>query len=400
MLRVLITYGWCRTAYAVAESLSRANFRVWACGPSQLSMTRYSRFVRGFDLAPDPFSSPEEYVNQLAKIVARRRIDLLLPVHEDALVIQTYRNRLPSTLIVASPPREDLAKVLDKMEIIQVADSAGVDFPRTIVPTSLAEAEEYARRANFPLLIKTRRGNSGKGVFPVGSPEEASRILAEVISRFNLSDDHMPLLQERIEGGLYGSCFLAKQGDLLACFTEHYLRCKGNGFGTSVVREPCDWSLLIGHTRRMVRALNWTGLGHFDFIADAQRSRAFLIEMNPRFWGALRMAICNGYDFPRALLTMLIDGTPHPESFSPVTKPIKGVWVAGEMIAVASELRRGDLLAPFKSLARFILASGSTRYDDFRLSDPLPLFAELAYYASQFITSGGDTNPVSTGMIS
>jgi len=62
------------------------------------------------------------------------------------------------------------------------------------------------------------------------------------------------------------------------------LRCKEAGFGTSVLRrEPCEFPLLHDYTQRMAKALNWRGIGHFDFIVDSQLSSAYLIEMNPRF---------------------------------------------------------------------------------------------------------------------
>ncbi|MEG4632702.1 hypothetical protein QUB56_24440 [Microcoleus sp. AR_TQ3_B6] len=61
-MRILVTYGWCRTAYIAAESICRAGFEVYACGSTALSMVRVSRLVRGFDRVPDPFKEPEQLV--------------------------------------------------------------------------------------------------------------------------------------------------------------------------------------------------------------------------------------------------------------------------------------------------------------------------------------------------
>ena len=33
--RILVTYGWCRTAYAVAESLAKAGYAVYGCDDSR-----------------------------------------------------------------------------------------------------------------------------------------------------------------------------------------------------------------------------------------------------------------------------------------------------------------------------------------------------------------------------
>lgn len=398
-MRVLLTYGWCRTAYVAAESLSRAGWEVYVCDFTPLSMTRFSRFVRGFDFVPHPFKEPEQYVTELAAIAKRRQIDVLLPVHEDSLPIQTYRDRLPENLIIACPSRNDLLRVMDKYEIIKIAESAKVAVPKTLTPASISEVDALARELGFPLVIKTRRGNSGKGVFRIDSPEEAVQKYQEIVKDFGLANNQMPILQQYIEGSIYGSCFLAKEGEVKACFTERYLRCKEGGFGTSVFRERCHFPLLEDYAQKMAKELNWTGIGHFDFVVDAQQSSAYLIEMNPRFWGALNLAVKNGYDFPRGLVTMLTTGEPDAQSFKPVSPSISSLWIVGETIASVGELRHGKPLAPLASLKRIFLSGRHCSYDDFRWLDPLPLLIEFAYYGSSFLASGGNINPVAVEMM-
>jgi len=51
-------------------------------------MVRVSRFVRGLERVPDPFQEPEQYVTEISAIVKRRNIEVLLPVHEDAFLIE------------------------------------------------------------------------------------------------------------------------------------------------------------------------------------------------------------------------------------------------------------------------------------------------------------------------
>lgn len=398
-MKILVTYGWCRTAYIAAESLCRAGFEVYACGSTALSMVRVSRFVRGFDRVPDPFKEPEQYVTEISAIVKRRNIDVLLPVHEDALAIQTYREILPENLLIACPPRTELVRVLDKYEIIKIAASAKVAVPKTLAPANLIELESCAQELGFPLIIKTRRGNSGKGVFRVNSLEETRQKYREVVDNFGLANNQLPILQEYAEGSVFGSCFLAKDGEVKACFVERYLRCKEAGFGTSVLREPCEFPLLHDYTQRMAKALNWTGIGHFDFIVDSQLSSAYLIEMNPRFWGALNLAVQNGFDFPRGLVTMLTKGEPDSDCFKPLLQPLASLWIVGEIIAGVAEFRTGKGLAPLASAGRILFSDRPRTYDDFRWHDPLPLLMELTHYGSSFLASGGNLNPVATEMM-
>jgi len=397
--RVLITYSWCRTAYSVLESLTKAGYEVYACDPSPWSMGRFSKYTQGFDFVSHPFRKPKQFIEDILAIVKKRRIDILLPMHEDSLVIAQFREKFPKDLLLICPFYKDFATALDKNEIINIAEKAGVNVPSKIAPIDPDEAYQFAAQLGFPVIIKTRRGNSGKGVFIAHSEEEAKRIYREVLGRFSLSAPHLPILQEYIEGDLYGSCFLAKNGKLKACFVEKYLRWKESKFGTSVLREPYKWSLLQDYTEKIVRALEWTGVGHFDFVATPDRSQAYLLEMNPRFWGALNLAICNGYNFPLGLVSMYEKGEPDPAAFSPIDHQLKSLWIVGEIIASIAEIREQKWLAPLGSLKRILFPETKTSYDDFRWSDPLPLIAEMIYYGSHFFRSGYEINPIEVEMM-
>src|SRR5436190_16348059 len=102
-MRVLITYGWCRTAYVMAESLCRAGFTVSACGDSALSVARVSRHVTSFDTVPDPFGDPRSYTAAVGDVMRRRGASLVFPAHEDFVVLQQFRDLLPADAIVAAP---------------------------------------------------------------------------------------------------------------------------------------------------------------------------------------------------------------------------------------------------------------------------------------------------------
>lgn len=398
-MRVLITYAWCRTAYVAAESLAKSGATVYVCGPSSLSMARPSRYVSGFDKVPDPFVDPQDYADAILEIVRTRDIDVIVPVHEDALILRLYEYRLPSGILIACPTADKLATALDKYKILQVASGARVDFPTTLAPGGIDEAVEIFRKSSYPLVIKTRRGNSGKGVFVVHSSEDAERIYQDLIHKLGLEDNKLPIIQEFVKGQVYGGCFIALEGKMLAGFTERYLRCKEGGFGTSVFREPCQDDNLLESTARLAKALNWTGIGHFDFIRDEGSGAMKLIEMNPRMWGALNMAVKNGYDFPAALLTLTTESRFRSEAFRPVATPVRSMWIIGEMIAGMADFLHGKLTAPLASMWHILHPGCRCSYDDFRANDPLPFLLEGLYYAVQFALSGGKTNPENVEML-
>lgn len=397
-MNVLITYGWCRTAYSVAMSLARAGHTVSACSSARLAMTRFSRFASSFDLVPDFFVDEKGYVAALAEIARRRSIDVIMPVHEDALAIQAHRELLPADVRLACPEADQLALALDKGRLLTAAHAHGVPIPRTIVPQSIDEARGAFESIGFPLIIKPRHGNSGKGVVIARNLAQAKKNYQALVTQLSANYDGLPLIQSYVAGELVGSAFLADRGQVVACFTEKYTRCKQAGFGTSVLREPYDRQDLRALTARLAAGLGWHGVGHLDFILPSDGS-PLLIEMNPRFWGALQMAVLNGYDFPLALLEQTLYGEVRSRCFIPADKPSCCLWIAGEAIACVEELRNRQWSSPIRSMLRVFSPRVLGSFDDFRWDDPIPLLTELFYYGAGFISSGGNSNPVTPGML-
>jgi predicted ATP-grasp superfamily ATP-dependent carboligase len=397
--RVLVTYSWCRTAYTVIECLAKAGYDVYACDYSPWSMGRFSKFTKGFDRVSHPFKEPDNFVEDIRKIVKKRRINVLLPSHEDSLPIAAERHGFRKDLIILCPQHEALKIALDKNAVSDLARKSGIPVPRKAAPSSHENLDQCLSTFRFPLIIKTRRGNSGKGVFLAHSLREAKEIFLNTTERFSLPPHSLPIFQEFIGGDLYGTCFLAKDGRLKAFFAEKYLRWKESKFGTSVLREPSRWPLLRTYTERFVHELGWSGIGHLDFAASEDGSEAYLLEMNPRFWGAVNLAVKNGYNFPLGLISMAERGEPAPAAFSPLKKEVKSLWIVGEIIAGLSEFRHGRLTALLESLSRIVFHGENTTFDDFRWTDPLPFIAEMVYYGSHFFKSGYDVNPVDVEMI-
>lgn len=399
-MNVLVTYAWCRTAYAAARSLSSAGHSVFVCDPSSLAMTRFSRYVKGYDRVPDPFSSPREFAYEVGRITARRKVEVIVPVHEDALAIQAHRKLLPPSVVVAAPPEEALRQAVDKGFMTDAAAKAGLQTPRTYHPNDLAEVPRYLDMVvEYPVVIKTRRGNSGKGVVIAGNREEAHEAYVALVKQAGLPAGKLPLIQEFVSGKPCGSCFLAREGRIIACFTEEYLRCKERGFGTSVIRSPAALPALAKATERLVATLGWTGIGHIDFILDSKNDEPVFLELNPRFWGALSMAIANGYDFPRALVELVTCGTVDPSTLQPRSQPLAGIWLLGLGASVLAELIHGHLSAPVQAIKEMLPYRGHTEYDDLDAFDPLPFLAEVAYYALSFLRSGFSLNPVNPNML-
>jgi biotin carboxylase len=63
---------------------------------------------------------------------------------------------------------------------------------------------------------------------------------------------------------------------------------------------------------KLLKALNWYGVAMVEFKMDPRDGKLKFLEINPRFWGSLPLAIASGVDFPYLLYRMAMDGDIEP----------------------------------------------------------------------------------------
>ncbi len=100
---VFVTYGWCRTAYAVVLSLGRRGIDVHVSDASSSAMSRSSRYCRSYVKVPDFFVEPERYFDAICEALKKTGAGVLLPAHEDVGIFCQRRNELPPGVRVALP---------------------------------------------------------------------------------------------------------------------------------------------------------------------------------------------------------------------------------------------------------------------------------------------------------
>jgi predicted ATP-grasp superfamily ATP-dependent carboligase len=243
--------------------------------------------------------------------------------------------------------------------------------------------------------VKTDVGNSAKGVAIVTSREECLAQFDALVRRYGLEAAEWPMIQAFAGGDPHGVCLLYNRGQLRASFTERYLRAKDGTVGTSVFRESVHAPVLEEQARALMDGLDWHGPVHLDFLYDRTTGHSALIEINPRFWGALDLAVRAGVDFPWLLYRIAVDG-----DVAPVTSYRVGVrsrWIAGEMLHLFNEVRRLRMRGAVAAV-RAMRGQRADGFDDFRGADPAPLAAELLYYVTRGVLTGS-INPVEDGMI-
>ncbi|WP_182871012.1 carboxylate--amine ligase [Stieleria mannarensis] len=306
-----------RVLLAVARGLGRNGISVdvgW-CDPNSPALQ--SQYVNAFhSLAP--YSADDDgWLDALHGLVRRHGYDLVIPCNDFAVVpLQLERERLdPDTdwyLI-----NDDAFQVaFDKAKTSELAAELGINLPREceITADDLERGfrdREFTlvdrRSLRFPLYVKPRSSITAcdvankRAARRVNTPDE----LAEVLIH-EFPDDGV-LIQESFSGEGIGVEVLAHEGQILMQLQHRRLRETIDG-GSTYRETIAEIPELTHATAKLVRRLNYTGVGMFEFRHDRDTGAWVFLEINARFWGSLPLAIAAKANFPFALYELLVKG--------------------------------------------------------------------------------------------
>ncbi len=177
--------------------------------------------------------------------------------------------------------------------------------PESILLSAGSALDEPAR---YPLVLKPLRSK-------VSIDGKLQTIAAEVIRNEEAYQRHLErwlqhtpwLRQEYIYGRVVGANFLFERGRKLWEFVhERVHELPLTGGASSYRRSIPSVPALVADAEKLLASLRWHGVAMVEFRVDAQ-GRHWLMEINPRLWGSLALAIDSGVDFPLGLWRLAQD---------------------------------------------------------------------------------------------
>jgi predicted ATP-grasp superfamily ATP-dependent carboligase len=371
-VRVLVTDGASRVALAVVRALGRAGARVSVVEQDRFAARTpaafRSRFVRRADVLP-ALGPDGAFLEAL--VDRSREADVLLPVSTNVLLACAEAGgRFACPL--AAPEAGAARRANDKSRSLAAARRAGVPVPRSWSPEALEDLDGLLEILRFPAVVKLRDDEGtvldpGERYRIVRTGGELRRAWAE-LHRLK----PFPLVQERIRGPGFGVGVLAEKGRVVAALAHRRLRELPVAGGPSAAAVTVEDARLRRYAEAVIRELGWTGVAMVEFKRDDDYR---FLEVNPRFWGALPLALAAGVNFPDLLCRQTLG---EAVSAAPGRAGVKLRFLGLEAAAFGQALaaRRWDLAGAFLAdLADPAFRDGIFEWDD--------LEASLAYYAAR-----------------
>lgn len=385
--RVLVTDGGERASLAAVRSLGRAGYEVGVTARTARCLAGASRHAGRTWGTPDPLTEPSAYVEALRGIVREAAIDLLLPMTEVSLLAVLPRREELAGVRIPFPPYDRFRAITDKARVVAEASEVGIAAPRQ----KILEGPDLACRRtlealNFPLVLKPARSvgetchvQKKVGVVHVHTPEGLPPALEQ------LPPQAYPLLvQERIDGIGAGVFLLVRDGHVVASFAHRRIREKPPSGGVSVCRESVAADpALVESSRALLERFGWEGVAMVEYKIQDGSGEPYIMEVNPRFWGSLQLAVDAGVDFPRLLVDAALG-----KNVEPVTTyelAVRSRWWWGEVDHLVARVKEAHTSHGVVPAIRQLTCSirdllrgwgGQTRSEVWAGSDPAPFLRE------------------------
>jgi predicted ATP-grasp superfamily ATP-dependent carboligase len=347
-------------------------------------MAAVSRYCSQRVSYSDPYRSPRAFFDDVLREIETLGITFLLPITEaTTYVLLQYRSEIPEHVVLPFPDTDAVEQLANKNELFKMAAESAIPIPKTVFCQNSKEGLDALGEIDlFPIVLKPFKSKIleqdhilSTQVIVANSSEEA-RAALNCHDYFNFPFT----IQSFIKGSGQGVFALFNHGEPVCYFAHRRLREKPPGGGVSVLCEsaPVD-ERLKSSAETLLRKAKWHGVAMVEFRVSADGT-GYLMEVNPRFWGSLQLAIDSGIDFPYWLY-LASTGRPVPKA---VQEHRRVRWLLGDLDRLYLVLKAPSTSystgAKLLEIIRFLKPGLRTRHEVNRLSDLRPFWFELKQY--------------------
>jgi predicted ATP-grasp superfamily ATP-dependent carboligase len=362
--RVFVTDGSYPNSLAAVRALSRAGYRVTVGEREGVKSLRtigfWSRCCSQTLRYPDPRSDSRACAAALSEHLQSGEYKVTIPVGLDMVeLFVTYREILSERSMLPGSAAFNIAS--DKRLTFKHARDIGIPIPHTLEASRWHELEP-------PIVFKHPRTGALIAHTRQAATAEAER-LGPHFQNY--------MAQEYIPGeNGFGYFGFFQNGRETGHFLHERLMQFPKQGGPSVVARAIRCSRIWELGRTLLESLNWHGPAMVEFKRSSRDGQFYLMEINPKLWGSLDLAIQAGCNFPVWIAQAVINGT--APDCSGYREGLNYQWVIPN--GLKSFLKYPEFRMPF---LRNLLAPGVRT--DLRWLDPLPAAAGLITMAANLV---------------
>lgn len=305
MHKVIVTDGLSRKSLSVVRSLGKLKYHICVSGNSIFTTSFWSKYTKKRIILPSiknkPLSFSKKFISFLSKNMNSKKF-ILFPMEDDTLNwLSENRDEVFKYANFIIPSKESLNIAQNKFLTLQFAKKLGISIPETIGSKSI---KHFLKKINFitskykanSYIVKPIRSSSSLGVVYLKGKTFSKSYWIRHWKKYGEL-----IIQKRIShhGHSIGvSVLFDNKSNCVASFVHLRLQQYPNSGGPSTSRMSIQNDNLVKKSIRLLKNLNWYGVAMIEWKIDPDNNEAMLMEVNPRFWGSLELAVRSGVNFP------------------------------------------------------------------------------------------------------
>src|SRR4051794_29423412 len=287
------------------RGLGRAGIPAIAFGPTRGAAGLHSRFAARAEIGPDSALDARGFADRIGTLAVECGGLVVYAGTERSLdALFAARGELPDEVILPYPDSSVLDAVRDKRRLEQLATAAGLAAPRTLAVGS--PADFLREPPPVPSAIKLANTDASLGSTRIVRSERELNELMEW-----LPPESSLLAQELASGPLAAvALVIGRDGRVVARFQQVADRQWPEDVGVSALaRSVAPDEDLLDRCAQMLSSAGYWGLAHLQFLSTPDGPA--LIDINPRFYGSMPLALAAGVNLPAAVHAVTL-GRPFP----------------------------------------------------------------------------------------
>jgi len=232
----------------------------------------------------------------------------LIPIgYKSYKLLSKYIDEVSLYTDILISDRKKINICLNKMQTYELAKKIEVPVPKTYYPNSIKNVKENYIDIDYPLIIK--------GLFEMGTNvvelaknhDDLYKRYKNLCDKYSFTKNELPMIQEYIneEPFTYGFGALYHNGECKNYFMHKEIRSYPITGGSGTCLISIYDNKLKYYGKKLLDELGWNGVALVEF--KKKNNDYILMEINPKFWASIDLAIKAGVNFPVELCNLSND---------------------------------------------------------------------------------------------
>ncbi|MCF6320793.1 MAG: hypothetical protein L3J32_03385 [Rhizobiaceae bacterium] len=401
-IKTVLLLGNYRPSITLARTLKKRGFEVVVGSHGCERGCQYSNAVsRIWDHSPLS-ENGDVFASELREF-SRSNPDLLaifVVAEEYVRLIAENEGRFSEFTNLVTMPAGLVNKCLDKPYMMQLAAENNVP---TAPNSHTSNQEEFARavkKIGTPLILRLRDSTQRLGGKKALILEDAQS-LGEANEELKFDRQDL-LIQQKFEGLRHNIYFAASGGRLVRCLHAVITRTDSvddTGLAVEgITLEPSGE--LIEQTKRLLKALNYEGIGCAQYLVNPDNGNSSFLEINPRIAGNHALPEYAGLALGDYMLDLMVGKLPDQRPIMS-RAGIRYCWTSGDLMGLKVAYLRSEINLS-EAILWFAKAIGAGFRADvhmvFNRHDPVPalralwnIFPRIARWKTPVVNPGENT---------